>query len=178
MKYYCIMVRSGGEEIFKKEALKNGAPLSVGLQFWFFKRKVKNGGKEKGQVIEQPLFPGYVFMSAVDMDAYLYDKISRSPNFYHFLKDNKNITPLVGKDLDYLHTLMNYGEVTGISQATFDEHDRIVILNGPLKGFAGNIIRVNRRKQRVTVQIDMCGNISSFDLSYDLVEKAPAADQA
>jgi transcriptional antiterminator NusG len=171
MKYYCIMVRSGGEELFKKEALKNGSPYAVGLQLWFFKRKVKNGGKKKGEVVEQPLFPGYVFMAAEDMDAYLYDKISRCSNFYHFLKDNKDITPLAGKDLEYLHTLMNYGEVTGISQATFDEHDRIVVLSGPLQGFSGNIIRVNKRKQRVTVQIDLCGNISSFDLSYDLVQK-------
>ena len=54
---------------------------------------------------------------------------------------------------------------------SFDTDDRIVILSGPLQGFTGNILRVDRRKQRVTVQIDMCGGISSFDLCYDLVEK-------
>lgn len=165
------MVRSGGEEQFKADALKNGAPYAVGLEFWFFKRKVKNGGKTKGQIVEQPMFPGYVFMSAEDVDAYLYNKISTSRNFYHFLKNNHDITPLAGRDLDYLHTLLNSGETAGISTVTFDENDRIVILSGPLQGFKGNIKRVNRRKQRVTVQIDLCGNISSFDLCYDLVHK-------
>jgi len=172
MNYYCIMVRSGGEELFKKEALKNGASYALDLKFWFFKRKVKNGGKQKGHVVEQALFPGYVFMATQKLDAYLYGKISNTINFYHFLKDNRTITPLAGKDLEYLHTLINYGEVSGISQASFDEHDRIVVLSGPLQGFTGNIIRVNRRKQRLTVQIDLCGSISSFDLCYNLVEKA------
>ena len=163
------MVRSGGEEEFKKSALKNAQGYAVGLDFWFFKRKVKNGGKEKGVVIEKPLFPGYVFMSAENLDAYLFGKISSSLNYYHFLRDDRNITPLAGRDLDYIQTLISSGETVGISKASFDSNDRIVILSGPLKGFTGNIVRVNRRKQRVTVKIDLCGNISSFDLSYDLV---------
>lgn len=165
------MVRSGGEEQFKKEALKNGEPLASELQFWFFKRKVKNGGKAKGQVVEQPMFPGYVFMSAEKISPALFQVINHAPNFYHFLINNKDITPLTGKDLDYFHTLSKYGEVAGFSKVSFDTDDRIVILSGPLQGFTGNILRVDRRKQRVTVQIDMCGGISSFDLCYDLVEK-------
>jgi transcriptional antiterminator NusG len=173
MNYYCIMVRSGGEEQFKIEALRNGSTYADDLQFWFFKRKVKNGGRAKGEIVEQPMFPGYVFMAAESVDGNLYNSISSARNFYHFLKNNQEITPLAGRDLDYLQTLMNNGETAGVSTVTFDEHDRIIILNGPLQGFAGNIIRVNKRKQRVTVQIDMCGSISSFDLSYDLVEKTP-----
>ena len=166
------MVRSGGEEEFKKSALKNAEDYAVNLNFWFFKRKVKNSGKQKGVVIEKPLFPGYVFMSTENLDAYLYGKISEATNYYHFLRDDKNIIPLSGRDLDYIQLLITSGETVGISKATFDENDRIVILSGPLKGFKGNIIRVDRRKQRVTVSIDLCGNISSFDLSYDLVGKS------
>jgi transcriptional antiterminator NusG len=178
MKYYCIMVRSGGEELFKSEVLKNIEPDADDIHFWFLKRKVKNGGRQKGVIIEQPLFPGYVFMGAEDVDANLYNRISSTVNFYHFLKNNSNITPLVGRDLDYLHTLLNNGETAGISQAMFDEKDRIVILGGPLQGFTGNILRVNKRKQRVTVKIDLCGSINSFDLCYDLVEKAPEDRQS
>lgn len=163
------MVRSGGEEEFKKSALKNAGDYAVDLNFWFFKRKIRNSGKEKGVVIEKPLFPGYVFMSAENFDTYLLEKISKSANYYHFLRDDKNITPLAGRDLDYIQVLVGSGETVGISKAKFDENDRIVILSGPLKGFKGNIIKVDRRKQRVTVRIDLCGNISSFDLSYDLV---------
>ena len=165
------MVRSGGEEQFKKEALKNGEPLANGLQFWFFKRKIKSGGKARGKTTEQPMFPGYVFMSAEDISPALFHVINHTPNFYRFLKNNKDITPLAGKDLDYFHTLSNYGEVAGFSKVSFNTDDRIVVLSGPLQGFTGNIIRVNKHKQRVTVQIDMCGSISSFDLCYDLVEK-------
>lgn len=173
MNYYCIMVKTGGEEEFKADALEKCAPYAQGLQFWFFKRKMKLGGRHKGQVVDTPLFPGYVFMSALGIDQHFVERIRTAKHFYHFLSSNRNIIPLYGKDLESLHCLISHGETSGFSLARFDENDRIVVVSGLLQGFTGNIIRVNRRKQRVTVRMDMCGSINTMDLCYDLITKAP-----
>ncbi len=61
-------------------------------------------------------------------------------------------------------------EKLGISKAKFDENQRIVIVDGPLKDFEGRIIRVNRRCKRVTVEIDMFGYSKKVDLCYEDVQ--------
>lgn len=174
MNYYCIMVKTGGEEEFKADAMKKASQYALGLQFWFFKRKLRIGGKQNGRVIDAPLFPGYVFMSAENMDAYLFEKIKTAKNFYHFLSSNMNITSLRGNDLECLHHLIRFGESSGFSRALFDANDRIVIIDGVLSGFKGNIISVNRRKQRVKVRIEMCGSINTIDLGYEYINKIPS----
>lgn len=171
MDYYCVMVKTGGEEEFKAEALKKCCSYARDLQFWFFKRKMKLGGKNKGKVVDAPLFPGYVFIATKSIDTRLVELIKHVKNFYHFLSSNKNIIPLYGKDLQSLQTLINHGETSDFSLARFDENDRIVVVSGLLQGFTGNIIRVNKRKHRVTIKVDMCGSINTLDLCYDDVSK-------
>ena len=56
-----------------------------------------------------------------------------------------------------------------MSKVSFDENQRIVIIDGPLKGFEGHIIRVNRRCNRVTIMIDMLGSCKKVDLCYSEV---------
>ena len=51
---------------------------------------------------------------------------------------------------------------------------RIVITEGPLVGFSGNIIKVNRKRQRVTVMLDMFNSSMKFDMTYDMIEKSPS----
>ena len=165
------MVKTGGEEVFKTDAKKNLQSFDPSIQFYFFKRTVKLSGKKRGLTEIKPMFPGYVFMESRFMDAYLLERIKECKNFYHFLPKNGTAYPLEGKDLQYLQKLLSYGEVASISKATFDKDDRIVILSGPLQGFKGNIIRVDKRKQRVSIRLDMCGSVSSIDLSYELVSK-------
>lgn len=175
--YYCIMVKTGGEEEFKKSAEMIASSISPDIKFWYFKRKMIEGGKRAGEEVDHPLFPGYIFMQSPVMDNKIYLEIKKAKNFYHFLPKNQNIQAMRGKDLEYLAILIKNGEIADVSKASFDANDRIVIHEGPLAGFAGNIIRVNRRKRRATVSIDLCGSISTFDLSYELLEKSPSQEE-
>ena len=60
MEYYCIMVRTGEEESFKKNAMVCLKDKFPDVQFFFFQRMMKSN---KGECFERPLFPGYVFFS-------------------------------------------------------------------------------------------------------------------
>ena len=178
MNYYCIMVRTGGEEEFKADALEkmkvSNLEQASSAQFWFFRRKLRIGGKQNGHIIDPPLFPGYVFMGINgEVDSYLYEEIRKVKNFYHFLSSNANRVALYGRDLEIMHHLLRFGETSGFSKARFDENDRIVIVEGCAAGKMGQIIKVDRRKQRVTVRLDFCGSINTIDLGYELINKLP-----
>ena len=164
MEYYCIMVKAGAEEAFKTDFEKSLRKFDDSAQVMFFKKKMRTSKKVE---YEQALFPGYVFISLQKMSPSVLSEAKLNRNFYHFLPSNKEIHPLKGEDLEYLAKLKKFGEVQGFSKAYFNENMRIVITDGPLVGLAGNIIKVNRKRQRVTVKLDICSNTMKFDLAYD-----------
>lgn len=180
MEYYCLMVKSGSEETFKKsfdEALQKSRftdkPLNE-AKVTFFKKRMKNSKKVE---YEQALFPGYVFMSTEALDTALVNATKKCRAFYHFLNNNADIQRLRGQDMEYLRNLLRFGESQGISKAYFDQNQRIVIKSGPLTGFEGKIIKVNRKRGRATVKIDLCNNEIKFDLAFDEIQSAETAPE-
>ena len=161
------MVKTGSEEKFKDCAAQKFAQFGDKTSFYFLKKQMK---ARSGSVFMEPLFPGYVFMETPALDRAAIEALKTVKGFYHFLFDNVSPQKLQGNDLTYYSCFRNDGEVLGISQAHFDENQRIKIINGPLLGFEGKIIRVNRRCKRVTVEIDMFGYSKKIDLCYSDAE--------
>lgn len=164
---YCIMVKTGGEEKFKDLATEKLAADENGSRLYFFKKMMKT---RNGPAFEEPLFPGYVFMETEKLERSTIEMLKKINGFYHFLFDNAAPQKLQGKNFEYFSVFKKTGEKLGISKAKFDENQRIVIVDGPLKDFEGRIIRVNRRCKRVTVEIDMFGYSKKVDLCYEDVQ--------
>jgi transcription antitermination factor NusG len=53
----------------------------------------------------------------------------------------------------------------------FDDNDRIVVIEGPLKGLEGSIIKVDKRKQRAKICVDFGGTAHTMDLSFEDISK-------
>ncbi len=162
MDCYCIMVKTGGEEKFKARAAEM-LPGEFQVKFWFFKKQMR---ARAGVSFLEPLFPGYVFIETENLERNSIEILKEINGFYHFLPNNETPQKLQGYDLEYFSTFRKSGELLGFSKVTFDENQRIKIVAGPLKGFEGKIIRVNRRCKRVTVEIDMFGSAKKVDLCY------------
>lgn len=157
------MVKTGSEEKFKDSATQLLSNDGNGSKFFFFTKEMK---ARNGATFMEALFPGYVFMETEKLDRSIIESFKKINGFYHFLADNSAPRKLEGKDLLYYSAFRNNGEIMGISHARFDENQRIKIIDGPLLGFEGKIIRVNKRCQRVTVEIDILGVSKCVDLCY------------
>ncbi len=176
MEYYCIMVKNGGEGTFKKDFEKNLSKLAVleadksqkaallSTKIFFFKKKMLNSQKKE---FEQPLFPGYCFLSTESFHPKIAEAAKKTKNFYFFLDNNKDIKRLQGNDRETLSNLLKFGEVQNISKARFDKNQKIVVSEGPLTGFEGSIVKVNRKRGRATVQIQLCSNQMKFDMAFE-----------
>lgn len=157
------MVKTGSEEKFKESAIQKLSQTGDDSKFYFLKKQMQ---ARNGSSFIEPLFPGYVFMETPTLERATIETLKSIKGFYHFLFDNANPQKLNGNDLSYYLTFRQGGEVLGISRARFDENQRIKIIEGPLTGFEGKIIRVNRRCRRVTVEIDLFGYSKKVDLCY------------
>ncbi len=163
MDCYCIMVKTGSEEKFKDAAAQKLAQCGDGSKFYFFKKPMQ---ARSGSTFIEPLFPGYIFMETEKLERTTIEALKGINGFYHFLFDNAKPQKLNGNDLTYYSSFRSISEVLGISRARFDENQRIKIVEGPLTGFEGKIIRVNRRCKRVTVEIELFGYSKKVDLCY------------
>jgi len=124
------------------------------------------------------IFPGYVFVETGEDDIFAASiaAFRRVAGFYRFLKSNQNICPLSGRDLELaLHFIRRAGPVAGLSTVFFNEQSRIVVVDGPLLGLEGKIIKVDKRKGRAKIKLDLYDDSFAIDLPFAVIEKTLAS---
>ena len=170
MNYYALQVKSHAEKKFI-ESFKALHP-EVALPIHFPQRRIDI--RRKGQIRQsiQAIFPGYVFVEAISNEeilAYQWD-FRRTMGFYRFLRSNQEITPLANRDLELvLHFIKNIGPIAGKSRVYFNENSRIVVVDGPLMGLEGRIVKVDKRKGRAKIKLDLYEDSFPVDLAFEVI---------
>lgn len=170
MKYYAVQVKTRGEEKYIR--LFHALHPDISLNVYFPKREIDI--RRRGVIVHTSLgiFPGYIFLEVnEEEDLHNYQWAFRSTDgFYRFLKSNQNICTLQDKDLEMvLHFIKKVGPVAGKSKVYFDENARIVVSEGPLMGLEGKIIKVDKRKGRAKVKLDLYDDTFSIDLAFEVI---------
>jgi transcriptional antiterminator NusG len=176
MNYYALQVKTSGEGDFLARAER----LLAGQEYHFFfpKRALTIKRMRKSINVQIPVFPGYLFMACKEDPGPICFMVRKLEGFYRFLPDNHSMKPLSGRDLLMLKHFMSFGEIADKSKVSFDENDRIVVHSGPLKGYEGCIIKVDKRKGRAKLQLTLCENPFVIDLGFELLEKLPKGADA
>ncbi|MDR2510547.1 MAG: antiterminator LoaP [Spirochaetaceae bacterium] len=174
MKYYAMQVKTRAEEHFIN--LINALYPAAELRIHFPRRIVleRRQGMEKSERKTAAIFPGYIFAEINDGDDFIrmIPMFRRMEGFYRFLPSNVHILPLSGNDLEIvLHFIKNSDSVAGVSRVYFNDEDRIVVVEGPLNGLEGNIIKVDKRKGRAKIKLDLYGAAFAFDLAFVTLER-------
>ena len=171
MDYYVVQVSTGKEKNFIADAeFKNKFDeLSYSIVFPQRILKIRKAGKVTEKQL--PVFAGYLFIGTDKISKELYQHLKRCKGFYRFLPNNQEPRFLEGRDLEILNQFISFGGLAKISQVVFDENDRIKVIEGPLSGLEGYIVRVNKRKGRATVCLDMCQTAFSIDLGFEILNK-------
>lgn len=164
MEFYCLMVLTGQEESFKKEAVQKLSEDFAGTKFYFFKRKLRTN---QGKYFDRPLFPGYLFFEVEKLSEKFFDSIKHVKGFVKVLLKNDQPTKICGTSLEELKTYIRNGETWGISKVQFLPGQNIRVISGPLKGLEGNICKINKKKKHITVISSLSPDGKKFDLLYE-----------
>ena len=170
MNYYALQVKTRSEELFIKRALLSMAPgQDKDVRIIFPRRKMSLRKAGELKTVLEPVFPGYIFLEAPDLPDATYWLLRTTAGFYRFLPENKLPQPLDGKDLATLKHFMSFGPCADKSKVFFDDNDRINVVEGPLKGLEGRIIKVDKRKGRAKVKLDMYDESFLIDLAFEVL---------
>jgi len=170
MNYYAIQVKTRSEEkyisLFKANNPQNP------FVFHFPRRylDIRKDGKKK--VTTPAVFPGYIFIEVDNKKEILENQwnFRRTDGFLRFLRTNQDINELDSKDLELvLHFIKSPGEIAGKSRVYFDENSRIIVADGPLSGLEGRIIKVDKRKGRAKIKLDIYNDSFTIDLAFEVI---------
>jgi transcriptional antiterminator NusG len=165
MPFFVLQVRTGGEEKFRRQAEKVLTP-ERGELFWPRRSlRVRRAGVWRETVA--PIFPGYLFLRADHLSTGLFRELKSLPGFTRFLRDNSEVEPLGERDLQILQHFLSFGEVVHPSRVRFDAERRIQVIDGPLKALEGRIVRVDRRKRRARVRLELYENSFLIDFGFE-----------
>ena len=170
MPYFVIHLKTRSEEKFISVAV---SMLDDGeARFIWLRRSLRI--RKRGEWIETlaPIFPGYLFVEAQEISPELFLKVKRIPGFFRFLLSNENIEPLSEGDKKLLSYFLSFGQVVDKSVVYFDTGNRIRVVSGPLKELEGKIVKVDRRKGRAKVKLDMFEHAFLIDFGFEALENA------
>ena len=166
MNYYVLHIKTGFETQIKsliKEKLPSHINTFCPMQELIIKKKGKANKEMK------PLFPGYIFLQTEEITAETLSTLKNIPGFFQILPSNKDIKAVPEQDMHIINSLFRKNFTAHLSKARFDENDRIEIIEGPLKGKEGMIVKVDKRKGRAKIVINAFEKQHFVDLGFELI---------
>jgi len=170
MGYYAMQVKTRGEEKFMRLFRAQNPNITWPLYFPQRSLDIRRGGKLIPSRL--PVFPGYIFLELEESNNLLEHQwaFRRTEGFYRFLRSNQDIAPLQNRDLELVLHFIRF-PIAGKSKVYFNENSRIVVISGPLSGLEGRIIKVDKRKERAKVKLDLYADSFTIDLAFEILVK-------
>lgn len=169
MDYYVLQVYTGDEQrymqLVREEIAESARLIWPRRQLSIRKRGIR-------RKVLAPLFPGYVFLEARELSSSLIGTLKKGTGFVRILESTANPKPLAGDDLELVRHFLGFGEIVKESKVTFTEESRIEVIEGPLQGLEGRIVKVDKRKGRAKVRLDLYKDSFLVDLGFEIIQNA------
>lgn len=174
-QFYVLHVLTGEESRFLQRArqrLERHEQEASHFNLWWPRRVLRERARGRTRTVTASLFPGYLVLEHDSISDRTVTAMREVTGFVRFLRSNDDIVPLGGNDLALIRHFLSFGEIVRPSKVAFDENNRIVVHSGPLQGLEGRIVKVDRRKRRAKVKLDLYDNPFLIDLAFDLIGHA------
>lgn len=177
--WYVIQVMASNE-IYIKKTIESRVNQEFLNECYVPLRRMKKKFHGRWNVIEEILFPGYVFIDT-DVCEELFFELKKIKRFTKMLSDEEGMPLELGlEDLKILNCLRGVKDnenkdIVEISHV-FVENQKVLVKDGPLKGFEGKIKKFDLHKRIAIVEMEFFGEIRNVHLGIDIIEANVAAE--
>ena len=165
--WYAIQTMSGCE----KRLVATLQVLLKRIQLYLPARKVIHQIKGEQNIIELPLFPGYIFVyksisESLDALEKANSMIAFNPVMANgkFLEANKN-------EMRFLFEVTGGDGVIELSKGIVMENEEVLIIEGPLKQLNGKILFIDKRKNKAKVRIKFMNRLLDVSLGLEILSR-------
>ncbi|MCK9227013.1 MAG: transcription termination/antitermination NusG family protein [Syntrophorhabdaceae bacterium] len=126
---------------------------------------------KEGKFIDiiEPMFPGYIFVKFHPVDEFHLVKYTRGVKT--IVNFNGRIIPLQKGLIEFIRGRLVEGVAT-VERKTFKKGEKIIIQEGPFKGFGGIFERELDGKERIAILLEGVDYCARMEIHRELVTKA------
>ncbi len=171
--WYVIQVVASSENDIKK-MIESRVKQETLNECYVPMRRMKKKFHGRWNVVEEVLFPGYVFIDT-DMCEKFFFEMKKVKRFTKMLSDEEGMPLELGlEDLKILDCLRGVNDnkdkdIVEISNV-FVEDQNVTIKDGPLKGLEGKIKKFDLHKRIAIVEMEFFGEVRKVHLGIDIIE--------
>jgi transcriptional antiterminator NusG len=163
LHWYAVHARSRHEEV-----VSEGLRRKI-IEVFLPKVQVMSRRKDRRKRILIPLLPGYVFVHT-DMNPYHYWDIIKTYGVVRIIGIEGKPVPIKDEEIVQLQ-ILNGTDRTVRNQAYIKQGDKIMIMEGALKGLTGFYIRHTGKSDKVVVSIELLQRSLAVEIEDWRVEK-------
>jgi transcriptional antiterminator NusG len=165
LKWYAVHTRSRFEQ-----KVYNGIH-GKSIEVFLPKIQVMSRRKDRRKKILIPLLPGYVFVrTALDPEEYL--NILKTVGVVRMVGFKGNPVPARNEEINSL-MILNGTDRTVQNRTFMQKGDRVMVMEGPLKGLVGFYLRHKGQSNKVVVSIELLNRSLEVDIEDWALEKLP-----
>ncbi len=128
--------------------------------------------RDRRKKIQVPLFPGYVFVNVV-LDNYTNLNILKTPGALSLIRNSEGPLPIPAYQIENLRTMIGSSQPISPHQY-LKEGDWVQVMRGPLTGCVGLLHRIDPKRGRLVVGVDIIKKSVSVELDTEDVEPIQA----
>lgn len=119
--------------------------------------------------VEEILFQGYVFADSCRPEG-LYQELRKIPRLTKVLgREAAYFFPLSEMEERLIREIGDENHKTGVSKVVVDAKKKIQVIEGPLKNYVGDVVKVNLHKREVVVQVEFMGKLVELFMGVEMV---------
>jgi transcriptional antiterminator NusG len=152
----------------RQETKVEGHLQNRGLEVFLPRVTLRSRRQDRFRLVEVPLFPGYLFVHA-DLSTPVYYDIIKNTGVVRILGLKRQCTPVPVETVFSLQKMVA-SNLRVDPWSRWVKGRRVTIVEGPLAGATGVILRKNDSQRRLVVAVDLLGRAVAVDLTGEAVE--------
>lgn len=160
----------GGEEERTARLIQKIIPSCYMKECFVPKRERMKKFHGSWNKVDEILFQGYVFVIS-DRPEELYQELKQIPKLTRILGNEGNyFTPLNREEEWLVQRIGNKYHRAEISKVQVLEGKKVSVIQGPLKNYIGNVVKVDLHKREVQVEVNFMGREIRLYLGIEMIE--------
>jgi transcription antitermination factor NusG len=161
LKWFVFYTCPRAEKVVYKQLTDNGYEVFLPLQ-----KKLRTWKNRQRKFIDEPLFPGYIFVRIRSFDIY---NILKTRGVYMCIMFERKPCTVPDKDIEVIR-IMIQSEQEISSNSDFNERERVLIIHGTLTGYEGILFK-QKGKSKFGIRIQGVNLIAAIDISIEDIQK-------
>lgn len=171
-QWYIVQTYSGHENKAKlalEERIKSSGYADEFEEIFIPTETVTEVRKGKRVEVTRKFYNGYIFVK-MHLTDQTWHVVKDTPKVVGFLGNQRDPVPVPESEVKQITQRIEEGKMQTGPTFTFDQGDKVRVIEGNFKDFTGSVEEVDAEKEKLKVYVEIFGRPTSVEFSFDQVE--------